>query len=180
MPIIQKSDFQECNSGIYEISNPDGEVYIGSSQDVYHRFYNHMSASATRRMKESVDKHGVIGHRVRVVLPLPTWTAENVMRYFEKQVIEQYEKAGRKLINVNIDATQGRNPVRANQYDLDGNYINTFNSIAEAAKSCGLWTGSVHACLRGASTRGGNYRCTKADSKQVAYLKESRIIQSFF
>ena len=36
-----------------------------------------------------------------------------------------------------------------NQYDLDGNYIRTFDSVYEAEKTCGEYNRAIYHCLHG-------------------------------
>ena len=36
-----------------------------------------------------------------------------------------------------------------NQYDLDGNYIRTFDSVYKAEKACGKYNRTIYHCLRG-------------------------------
>lgn len=52
--------------------------------------------------------------------------------------------------------------VKINQYDLNGNFIKTFNSINEAQKEC--HTGHINKCLSGKYKKAGNYIWKYEDS----------------
>jgi len=54
--------------GIYKITNPIGEVYIGSSKDVKKRIMIHKSSSGHPKLKNSFAKYGIENHLFEIIL----------------------------------------------------------------------------------------------------------------
>ena len=50
------------------------------------------------------------------------------------------------------------------QLDLDGNFINTFNSVTEASKKIGIGRANISSCLTGKIKRSGGYQWIYADN----------------
>lgn len=48
--------------GIYKITNPIGEVYIGQSTNILKRFYSHKLNYGGSKLKESIKKYGFENH----------------------------------------------------------------------------------------------------------------------
>ena len=49
------------------------------------------------------------------------------------------------------------------QYDLNGNYLASYNSLSEASRQTGTWLGSLSQCLNGKQYTAGGYKWKKAD-----------------
>ena len=54
--------------GIYKITNPVGESYIGSSKDIKQRIAFHKSSPYCTKLKNSHTKYGVENHKVEIIL----------------------------------------------------------------------------------------------------------------
>ena len=54
---------------------------------------------------------------------------------------------------------------KVNQYDLEGNFIKTFNSIIEASKETNTYRANISACCRGKLNKTNNYIWRYADIK---------------
>lgn len=57
-------------SGIYKITNPLGEVYIGNSSDITKRFRTHKSNSKNKqntKLQKSLFKHGIENHLFEII-----------------------------------------------------------------------------------------------------------------
>ena len=54
--------------GIYKITNPDGECYIGSSKDIKQRIAFHKSSPYGAKLKDSHTKHGIENHKFEIIL----------------------------------------------------------------------------------------------------------------
>lgn len=53
--------------GIYKITNPIGEVYIGQSTNIYQRFLSHKRALFQLKLKDSYSLHGFDNHSFKVI-----------------------------------------------------------------------------------------------------------------
>lgn len=53
--------------GVYKITNPLGEVYIGQSQNVEERFISHKNQPANHNLYNSFFKHGAENHSFEVI-----------------------------------------------------------------------------------------------------------------
>lgn len=56
-------------SGIYKITNPRGQVYIGLSKNIYQRWrsYKHMGSASQGKIKDSIIKHGYSKHQFDIL-----------------------------------------------------------------------------------------------------------------
>ena len=54
-----------------------------------------------------------------------------------------------------------RNPIRIEQLDMDGNVINVFKSMANAAKSTGVCISSISLCASGVREQAGGFKWRK-------------------
>lgn len=64
---------------------------------------------------------------------------------------------GRKMSEAHKEKLRKANMKKIDQFDLDGNYIATHESIRSAAKSVGILHQCISACCRGVASRAGNY-----------------------
>ena len=54
--------------GVYKITNPKGQIYIGSSSNIKKRFYSHKAMERhQRKLHESFIKYGVENHKFEVI-----------------------------------------------------------------------------------------------------------------
>lgn len=53
--------------GIYKISNPIGEIYIGQSINIERRFKEHKTKCVNLSLKESFNKYGIENHIFEVI-----------------------------------------------------------------------------------------------------------------
>ena len=54
--------------GVYKITNPKNEMYIGQSSDIELRFKSHKRNAVNKKLKESFEKYGIENHRFEVLL----------------------------------------------------------------------------------------------------------------
>lgn len=59
------------------------------------------------------------------------------------------------------------------QYDLDGNYITSYNSIASAAKATNCYDGNIKACLDGRRQTAGNFQWSKEKQEKMPPYKRN-------
>ena len=55
-------------SGIYKITNPNGEFYIGKSLDLKSRFNSYRSTLTGRPIEESINIHGYNNHTFEIII----------------------------------------------------------------------------------------------------------------
>ena len=86
--------------GIYKITNPIGEVYIGKSKNIYQRFLSHKNKSgyAQLKLKKSYQIHGFDNHSFKVIFECN----ENDLNIFEAFFIDRYNSVN--------DGLNGQNP----------------------------------------------------------------------
>lgn len=53
--------------GIYKITNPLNESYIGQSKDISKRFYTHKNNCTNIKLQESIDIYGIENHSFEVL-----------------------------------------------------------------------------------------------------------------
>jgi group I intron endonuclease len=56
-------------SGIYKITNPKGQVYIGLSKNIHQRWrnYKHLGSTSQGKIKDSILKHGYSKHQFDIL-----------------------------------------------------------------------------------------------------------------
>jgi group I intron endonuclease len=96
---------------------------------------------------EAADFYGVNRVSIIVACKKENLTCIGFLWDYEYKEKKPYEK-------ILIDKRR-RNKV--NQYDMNGNYLNTYTTIREAAKEIGIKYQSISACLRGLSKNSGGY-----------------------
>ena len=53
--------------GIYKITNPLNEIYIGKSVNIIRRFKQHKTSCSNKKLKLSFDIHGIENHKFEVL-----------------------------------------------------------------------------------------------------------------
>jgi group I intron endonuclease len=76
--------------GIYKITNPIGESYIGSSRNIRNRFLNHKNYSNNVLLKNSIIKYGVELHTFEVIKEC----ADFELSFEEKKYINHFKCLG--------------------------------------------------------------------------------------
>jgi len=88
--------------GIYKITSPTGNVYIGQSVDIERRWSFH---SYNKRLDtpivRSFKKHGFEAHKFEVVHELPGDVDSKTLTTYEQLYIDLYRDAGATLLNAN-------------------------------------------------------------------------------
>lgn len=103
MKRIRKKIFRP---GIYTLTNPDGEVYIGQTKNLDRRKKEHIRYSngsndkSPRLITNSLLKFGFDAHVFEIIIELPKDVSREVLKQYEFFVYEQYLEAGYKLLNL--------------------------------------------------------------------------------
>lgn len=86
-------------NGLYKITNPKGQIYIGSSKQIENRLYSHKKRSSNKTLRKSIIKYGWNNHTIKIIkinkskLPL---------NYVEKKLIVKHIISGFDLMNDRI------------------------------------------------------------------------------
>jgi len=79
-------------SGIYKITNPFGQAYIGQSMDVDRRFEQHRKClSSNRHLNMSMKKHGIENHIFEILEECDIYSLRDrercFLKYYKKKII---------------------------------------------------------------------------------------------
>lgn len=146
-------------SGIYKIINTvTGDYYIGSSVNLYHRICQHYSRLRKNihgnfKLQNSYNKHGESKFQVLIVSyedsknvrkieydliekEKPAYNLINAYSeyYFDEEVRKKMSNSQKLLQRTGLNNHESK-PVEC--YDLDGNYVKTFDSMSLALKELG-------------------------------------------
>lgn len=96
--------------GIYKITNPNNEVYIGGTRNLRHRLNQYRcGAKKTQRLiYKSIQKFGWGSHVFEVVHDLPIETSPQLLDNYEQTYMEFYKEAGYKMLNIRGCGKRGK------------------------------------------------------------------------
>lgn len=89
---------QKC--GIYKITNPNNEVYIGGSRTVYRRWLRHREARKKINIHLSIKKFGWREHKFEIVHELPLDVSDDTLLIYEQFYMDAYRNSGFNMLNV--------------------------------------------------------------------------------
>jgi group I intron endonuclease len=168
-------------SGIYKITNPKGEIYIGCSRNIHIRWMNYKNSSKTAKqpkLNQSFETYGFENHIFEIIEDIEVLLAKQEKYWIEFYNsyneglnsnpggggVEAHNENTKKLISekgklnigkrknshwkgktrseenkIKISQSKKGKPLLANnkpiiQYDKQGNFIQEYPSIEEAAK----------------------------------------------
>lgn len=143
------------DSGIYKITNPEGQVYIGQSSCLKKRLnrYNKITGGllSQRKIKESIIKHGIENHKIEII----EYCEKSILLEREEFHIQSYGLFNTdKSLNLN---SGGRNPRLS---DDSRNYMS--QSVRNRPESV------IEYCKKRSSEThtGNNYRLGKKHSRE--------------
>ncbi len=96
--------------GIYRISNPKGNVYIGQSWSIESRWavYKSLGCKDQPRIFNSLNKYGFDNHKFEVINELPKDITQNILDEYEVFYISAYKSAGIDLMNLTFGGSCGK------------------------------------------------------------------------
>lgn len=161
------------DTGMYEgyiykiINNTNNKVYIGQTiTTIAHRFEQHISDSKNDKRQypiyKAIRKYGIEHFLVFELEKLQDESKKNL-----KKLLDEYEKYYIKKYNSLVSGNgynlsiggQASNTCqkRIDQYDMNGNFIKTWNSLTEASDFYQVTKSSISSCCRGKSKSCANY-----------------------
>lgn len=96
--------------GIYTITSPPGEVYVGGSRTIYKRWLRHKEARKKLKLHESLKKHGWRKHKFEIAHQLPNDVSDEVLLVYEQLYIDQYRGCGVTMLNVKDAGSSAKFP----------------------------------------------------------------------
>ena len=144
--------------GIYKIKNKvNGKVYIGQSIDIEKRWQRHIGNINTSDEKkynlylyQAIRKYGIENFEFSIIEECDQSLLDKKESYWIKYYNSHNKEYGYNLTD------GGTNPPftgkMVHQYDLDGNYIQSFESAAEAARHYGVIAATITSCCYGIKT----------------------------
>ena len=154
---------------IYKIKNKiDNKIYIGqTTQDLERRWRNHRKNSSNcRYLKSAFKKYGVENFEFKLVCI----TFDNQLDDMEIKYIEQYKCLVPNGYNIRLGGNSGKHHEdtkrkiaatllknrKVIQFDIEGNRLNSFNSLTEAAEYVGCSSSTIgHCCNEDIKTAAG-------------------------
>lgn len=176
--------------GIYKITNlVNGKVYIGQSQDIYIRWYDHKKSS--RKKKKNIAlyyafaKYGIENFSFEIVeeCPLEELDEKEILYIKKYNSYINWENAngynmtvGGALYHTHVgNDDQG---VRVYQYDKNGNFVAQYRNMNKAAKAVGLkGTGSILRAIRKESLASGYQWRREYSEKIPKYVKNKNTLK---
>ncbi len=96
-------------TGIYKITNPINEIYIGQSYDIEKRFYQHKNKAINKKLKESFEMYGIENHKFEVILECDA----SELTKKESEIIVQYRESYTLFNADDYESFAGRKPLYA-------------------------------------------------------------------
>lgn len=160
-------------TGIYKITNLiNNKIYIGQSLNIELRYNAHINYALNKLSKEyNTPIHNAIRYygKNNFKLEILELCSAQELDKREKYYISFYKATDREIgYNLTIGGEGGHrtNCKSILQYDLDGHFIQEWNSIWEAAESLNIKESNIRACCCGQKSAGG-FQWKYKDSSQV-------------
>lgn len=134
---------------VYKHTCPNGKVYIGLSKDVKKRWGQYGEQyKECKKFHNAIMKYGWINIKHEI---LKSNLAKEDAGIFENEMIQKYKstnpKYGYNMTSGGFGCPNHSGYRRVEVYDLNGNYINKFNTIKEASDFTGVGAACIsHIC----------------------------------
>lgn len=137
--------------GIYKITNRiNNKSYIGQSKNIYRRWREHIKYSKDARNNQAIylaiRKYGLENFNYSIV-------EECALESLDEREIFYIKKFNTYINGYNMTiggSGQNGHGKSVDQYTLDGRFVQTFNTIAEAENAVGNGGGNISECCIGA------------------------------
>jgi group I intron endonuclease len=106
-----------------------------------------------------------VGGRGRII-------TEDTKKKTSESLKEFFAKNGPHMPNIenHRKAMASAKGVKVEKYDLENNLLGTFNSIADAARACGISKGAIGFCLRGKHKTAGGFKWKRYDETKIEHI----------
>lgn len=167
--------------GIYKITSPSNKIYIGQSNDIRRRlltYYEPKGGKSQLRLKSSFEKYGLDEHFAEIIEECDESLLNTRERYWQDfyntssvkglncKLTKTIDKSGSlstKTKRAIQNALKGTTKTckssmkRVNQYDLNGNFIDEYESARQASRKLKIDCASISKCCnnKGYKSAGG-------------------------
>jgi len=171
---------------IYALKDPNTDKirYIGSSNNPDKRLKEHISDTKREKTKKSNWIKKLLKNNQQPILEILEKTSISEFEALEKKHIEQQESLGNKLLNFDVygkgnvlkKTKEQKEKLRLKtghnvfQFDLNGNFINKFNSLREAEKVTGINHGNISKCCNNIFKHTGGYIFKKNNDFNISEI----------
>lgn len=148
---IYKNRVRFMKSGIYKIKcKSNNSFYIGRASSIKNRKSRHFSQLRknkhfNKRLQRTFNKYGIESFVFEVL----EYCEQSQLKNREQFYLNKYF-SNKKCLNLknesDVPTTSGKNKVKVNQFDLDGNFIKSWESCTEAGLSLGKDPSKIISC----------------------------------
>lgn len=155
---------------IYKYTSPSNKVYIGQTINESKRKNTHKNAEFNNDCRlpyfyNAIRKYGFNNFKYEVIERIYFSLEERDSIYEKLNSLEEYYISFYKSndLNFGYNITKGGNNVspktykKVNQYSLDGKFIKSYMSIAEASRDTGIYSRTICACCNKEVKSAGGY-----------------------
>lgn len=97
---LRRRDSVPIICGIYKITNPKNEVYIGGSRTIYRRWLRHREARKKIKIHLSIKEYGWRNHDFKIIHQLPIDISDEILLRYEQLYIDAYKSCNTSMLNV--------------------------------------------------------------------------------
>lgn len=173
-------------SGVYSITNPIGEVYIGQTVDMNQRMRLHkcLSVANSEKLRASIIRYGFQSHEFKCLHQLPVDSKKEILLKYEEFFISQLREGGIVLLNISNGAKHSEETKKKQsrsrklwkydvavngkhigkhmrkpvlQYTKDGVLIKEWGSPVDATKETGIQNTNIVVCANGRRKSAGGF-----------------------
>ena len=157
--------------GIYKIENLiNHKIYIGQSIEIERRWQKHLAAKDNFVIHKALRKYGKENFSFQILEECDLLELDKKEQFW----INYYNSLvpnGYNMIPGGSNGAGFAKGLKILQYDLNGNFINEFDSANQASEKTGIDHWSICACCRGKYKQSGGYqwKYSKSD-KQISKI----------
>ena len=96
--------------GIYKVTNPQEEVYIGHSRTIYKRWLRHREGKKNLTFHRSINEFGWKNHKWEIIHELPYDVTDNTLICYEQLYMDAYREIGTKMLNIKDAGSNSKFP----------------------------------------------------------------------
>lgn len=124
--------------GVYKITNPKGEIYIGQSLNIENRMIQHKQNSSNVRLRESIKKYGFGNHEIEILVECEASELKIKERYYIRKYIKNNvlfnsvynttESSYNRIINELLDLSELLQNDFAEKHKIEKSLMNKYLS----------------------------------------------------
>lgn len=95
-------------AGVYTVTNPIGEIYVGSSKTIYKRWLRHREASRKLKFHYSIKQYGWKEHKWEIIEEHSQSVTEAELVIREQFYIDKFKSEGHVMLNVKEAGSSGK------------------------------------------------------------------------